>query len=427
MKRIVVSCAPAGTGRGSNLGMNTVDYAMHNIVQQSGLSDKVELYRPWPSYVPDKNGNFPEYFPRDIFPMKFNYSYAQVGGENKKDALIYWGDFQHGKDYHLQSSKRLESILSMQGIKETAENCLDLTRKYFLLQDNFEEKSLPFKIGIYGGTLFQNNIKDYLHKSYIENLKWLYNSAAFVKVRDVYSANMVNYLRDNYENNYLGVDAALLNKKEELLALPKLSPQEFESYQGAIGIYFGRSTKSFPTQSTVRFINELSMKMNTNIVNIPWGYFSSGLFSFSMGRFSEFLIRNYRTFKNVEFTPGDILEGMSQLQLIITDTYHVVINAIVLGIPAICIYEPSPLDLRNANMGYAQSWRDKRALFYLANNLSDYLVASTSITDKKYRALKVDHILSILQEQNHNIAAYQNLLKTAQLHREKIGSFLNSI
>lgn len=422
MRKVVIRCAAAGIGKGSNLGMNTVDYAIYNIIQNNEvLRDKVILSRPWPSYIKDSNGNYPEYQLRDDFPMEFWYDYMDKTQEHEKSGLVFWGDFQHGYDYHIQASKRLKHVSSLIGISKTQAECGDITRDYFLLRDHFQKRKLPYPVLMYGGTFFQNSLKDYFDDEYFSNLKWLYKNASFAKVRDPYSASIVNQITGNYEKNYLGVDAALLNTKEELLSLPQLNSPQLNIFEESIGVYFGRSTKGFPKKHALQLISEFSKEMATKIVNIPWAYFSSGLFSYSLDRKKGIFI-NRSPIKSIndEFTPGDILKGMSKLKLIITDTYHVALNGIALGIPVICIYEPFPSDTRNANMGYIESWRDKRTLFFLTNNLSDFLISSYSLKDKEFRSRKIKHIMNILEEPDQWKIAIQGIYEMAHKHRNEI-------
>ncbi|MGY8908673.1 MAG: hypothetical protein ACKVIG_02260, partial [Flavobacteriales bacterium] len=74
MKKIIISCAPAGTGRGSNLGMNTVDFAIENIVKKNNLEDYVSINRPWESYFLDANNKYPNHKARDFELTNTHYN-----------------------------------------------------------------------------------------------------------------------------------------------------------------------------------------------------------------------------------------------------------------------------------------------------------------------------------------------------------------
>lgn len=427
---IKISCAPAGVGTGSNLGMNTVDLAIENIVKENKLTDSVQINRPWSSYVNDKSGNYPPHMERDFLNENIRYSNLRLIEDNESpSAVFYWGDFQHGLDYQVQTAKRLKKIAGKYNLNTSTSQSewQNQARDYFLLHNYFKKDDLPFQVAMYGVTLFQNGLNDYLNEDYYENLKWLYNKAAFVKSRESYSANMISMLKNDYQNSYLGVDCALLNTKEELLSQPRINPLAFDNFQGNIGISFGRSSKRLSRVNLLRFINNLSKRLKKDTINIPWSYFSGGLLANNLGIFSRGL-RKYHNLKNVEFTAGDILNGMSKLSLIITDTYHVAINAIALNIPVICIYEPSPKSERNANMGYRYAWRDKRAILFTTNNMADFLICTEDLNSSEIRKEKIDNIVNLLGKNSRMLnIAYSNLQSIAKNDRKLIGKLLQDL
>ncbi len=426
MKKIIISCAPAGTGNGSNLGMNTVDFAIENIIKEYNLEEEVEVNRPWESYFVDKNGNYSNRKDRDFPLAKIHYNdFKLINEKSFPKAIFYWGDFQHGLDYQIQTAGRLKGVANKKGwrINLNEDELLQNVKDYFLLNKNFKNEELPFKVAMYGVTLFQNGLNDYLNKDYFENLKWLYKNAVFCKSRESYSANTISLLRDNYKDSFLGVDCALLNTKDELVSLPQLKPDEFKNFKGNIGVFFGRSTKRLSKLKLLKFVNKISYRLNKDVINVPWNYFSGGLLGDNLGFYSKG-IKNYHNLKGVEFMAGDILKGMSELSLIITDTYHVTINAITLNIPVVCIYEPSPLRKRDANMGYRYAWRDKRALLFQTNNLSDFLVSSEDLKSNEILNEKVDNITNLLKNKSLCSMAYTSLHKIARGDRKLIGELL---
>ena len=131
----------------------------------------------------------------------------------------------------------------------------------------------------------------------------------------------------------------------------------------------------FPFLSVVRFLNRLTKKLNTKAIKLPWSYFSgSGLFSSPFDKVFKYLGNNQQLDTNKLLFNGDIFRAMKNCSLIVTDTYHVAINAIALGVPVVMIPEFRPYEKRNANMGYVESWRDKRVLLFQTNNLNDLMV-----------------------------------------------------
>ncbi|MGY8911554.1 MAG: hypothetical protein ACKVIG_17075, partial [Flavobacteriales bacterium] len=190
-----------------------------------------------------------------------------------------------------------------------------------------------------------------------------------------------------------------------------------------IGVFFGRSTKSISKIKLLKFLNKISKKTGKDLVRLPWNYFSGGLLGDNLGVYTKGL-RNYHSLKGIEFTAGDIFKGMSNLSLIITDTYHVAINAIALNIPVVCLYEPSPQIKRDANMGHRYAWRDKRALLFQTNNMSDFLVSSEDLKREDIRNEKIDNIISLINNKELTNISYANLHNIAKNDRKTISELL---
>ena len=66
----------------------------------------------------------------------------------------------------------------------------------------------------------------------------------------------------------------------------------------------------------------------------PWTFFLKRLFTDSMDKYFNFF-RVKRVPIMILFVSGDILKGWQIVLFIVTDTYHVAINAIALGVACI--------------------------------------------------------------------------------------------
>jgi len=418
-----VSCAPAGVGNGSNLGMNTVDLAAHSIVSELNLEDQVTLCRPWPSYIKDKHGRYSDGYSLDAWPMKFDYSWPKLGGKQTFDSVVYWGDFQHGFDYVNQTAVRAKSVAAKQNIRITAEESEDNSIDYFLLTDEQRADS-SLDVAMFGGTLFQNRLSDYLDSSYTSKLFELYGKAKFVRMRDPYSSSKVAEMRGDYESSFLGVDAAFLNRPEELLALQQSGSEAMQQFEGSVGVFFGRSSRRFPWVSTARFILGMSKRLKTDVCWIDWGRHSGGLLSPILKLLRWLLPGMKQIGSEVEWTSGDVLESIKRSSVIITDTYHLAINAMILNIPCVCIFDPSPNSERDANMGYHVSWRDKRVLLYLTSELSDFLVSATDLKSKRWRTMRLDNIVNLISDIQVTRGMYANVNRAAMANRQAVSSYL---
>ena len=423
---VIVSCAPPGIGNGGNIGMNTVDLAIHAIAKERGLTDRVLLYRPWEPYFKDGDGHLPRGAELDQWPMRVRYEIEQLGPPGPLEAVLSWGDFQHGLDYQHRSAKRMQRVYRQRGQDKTIEECLERCFSYFLLDGRLAEPPTTH-LAMFGGTLFQNRVPDYLDERYHRLLSRLYRGAQFVRVRDPYSAGKVSELRDDYQSSYFGVDAAMLNHREDLLALDRSNTRELQDYQGAVGLFFGRSSKSFPLLGASKFVNSICRQMNKEPAWISWNRHTGGFIGSSYGRMKWFL-RSLRCIsEKIDITSGDVLSSIDSVSLVVTDTYHLAINAIVMGTPAVLVYEPSPDRMQDANMGFRQSWRDKRALFYLSYDLSDFLVASTDLSDRRFRHMRASNIVERLKDPMAMAGSHAGLLAVARDNRRAVGDYLTSL
>lgn len=423
MKKTVVSCAPAGVGRGSNLGMNTVDFAAYNIIKERNLQDRVLLCRPWASYWPENERELKRSIELDAWPMEFAYSLEGLAGGDF-DNVLYWGDFQHGKDFSVQSAKRMKQAFASQGRPMSEAKCYEICKRYFMLNEGLDKVS---NLGMFGGTLFQNGLNDYNDLQYTSQLERLYTKSNFVRVRDAYSASRARHIRNDFNTSYLSTDAALLNTRAELMSVSKTGAEILNSYNEQIGIFFGRYTKSFPFGAVCAFIRRLKKRMGKSTLWLPWNRFSAGLLGSSNLRLKLMLPSLADISKDADLSSGDILDMLGRVSLIITDTYHVAINAVALGTPCVMVYEPSPSEARNANMGFHVASRDKRALLYMTNDLVDFLLPTTDLTSKKWMTARADHIVNLLSDKELIKDAYSGLQDLAAVGRKEVGDYLERV
>ena len=392
-KRILFNCAPSGIGNGANFGMQTVDYAAHNLMSRLGLSkEQAIITHPWRHLQRDVCSNrASEEF--DKWPMVYQETWGDLS-PRKDDLVLVWGDFQLGLDYQVQSARRFQSISRKRGVGVTDGEAIDWAYRAFLLEDILADNNV--NVATYGTTLFQNGMCDWTDSRYVNAVSNVLSRSIFSKFRDPYSAWVADRLTGHLGENHWGIDAAFLNSPSELLDLPTLqSPAHRHS--STVGVYFGRSTANLKISKVSLFVRQLARIISADCMWIPWDHFSGG------NLFGGFL-RQFRRYcsgiKEIAepFMSGDILHSLSSCRIVVTDTYHVAVNCMCLGTPVVCIYEPTPRELRNANMGYRESWRDKRALLYLSTNQADMLVPSGDLNCRRMRLRKVEHIASLIRD-----------------------------
>ena len=104
--KIIVKCAPSGMGKGANLGMLTVDYAIFNILKEYNLKNNIEVRSLWSPYDESPLGQ--RLKANDSFGLNMQYGLTHNEDLREGDTLFYWGDFQWGYDFQIQSAKRIQ-------------------------------------------------------------------------------------------------------------------------------------------------------------------------------------------------------------------------------------------------------------------------------------------------------------------------------
>src|SRR5258706_14558113 len=94
------------------------------------------------------------------------------------------------------------------------------------------------------------------------------------------------------------------------------------------------------------------------------------------------------------------LNALTRYKAIITDTYHVCVNAWNLGIPAICLVENEFSKYRNVNVGDPYAARDKRQVFMGMYDGLDFLVPGNELNDREQREARILHLISYINSQS---------------------------
>ncbi|MBV8201510.1 MAG: hypothetical protein JOZ15_12885, partial [Acidobacteria bacterium] len=77
---------------------------------------------------------------------------------------------------------------------------------------------------------------------------------------------------------------------------------------------------------------------------------------------------------------GDLLGRCGSYAFVLSDTYHVCVNAWRAGVPALCIgtAAPNPQGF-DVSAGWFGAWRDKRYAFYAMHDAMEYYVFSEEL------------------------------------------------
>jgi hypothetical protein len=297
--------------------------------------------------------------------------------------ILYWGDFLHMYQYHQNVARYLYNLQYFR----TFEDAINRVYSVLLLKDQ-QREVLSTKI-TFGSTLLFNSMSDetdpeygFLLKKFLE-----YGNSWF---RDVFSAIKASHITGDYFNSFLGIDCATLVTSSMIV------PGQSNPYKKkSIGIFIGRTADHF--KEVLQFAEDFSKSCGIPLKWISWG--DTKAFP-TLKNFETESLNSH--LDGIDFTGiRDPLQALAQLlefDLIISDTYHICVNAWNLNIPAICFAGDDQYKLRNVNSGNFFSRLDKRFVFYGMYGALDFLVPYHELMSNEFRDLRLHHLLKILDK-----------------------------
>jgi polysaccharide pyruvyl transferase len=399
----------------ANPGMASVDVALFALFRRHGIPADlrfVRLYTPgeWRSDYP-----FARQEPQDRREL-LPFEYQPLRGEREalyeSSAILFWGDFLHSYDYLQQVALTLTKI----GASPNQAEALKDVFHYFYLDeapDDVLGRSLAF-----GGTLIFNRERDYQQPAYGYQLKRFVHRAHRVWMRDVYSALRVTTLLGS-QTFSLGVDCALLLRQEDLYLLPKTLWSPGEDPAEMAGIFFGRT--QFAPRRLARFARDLCRSLGACAQWLPWfgSTFQPNHLPETMAAFPELQVDESPESPST----GDLLTQLARYRFVVTDTYHVCLNAWRAGVPAICVGDASPsLHKYDVSDGWSCAWRDKRYVFYAMLDAMEFYVFREELRNSvaySNRLLYTTHLLedrAVVEAISRNVRARSDVAE-----RELVG------
>lgn len=397
-KKISVICAAVHK---TNPGMLSVDAAFYFFAQKYLPDVEIEFLKICDDSQPQLNDSSQDFG----LPFKYGILRGNLDELYKSDAIIFWGDFFHMAHYRKDEIRRQLKL----GNVKTIDEGLQLVDRYFFLTDAPED--VRRKVIIFGENLLFNQAGDYTSVTYETQLKNLLSTVAYAKMRDVFSALAVQHITGNYDRSYLGTDCAMLLDMKNLDELFRNNPSSQKTEENTIGVFFHRNMSVLSKQ--LKFAKKLSKVTGQKAQWLPWRHNrridSAKRWSFPMLEFSH-----------IDATPslGDILDMVSGCSFVISDTYHLCVNAWNMGIPAVCIGMESSSREVDVSCGAMQAWRDKRRTFYSMFEALKFYVNVCELQDSTLRNTRIAQLAKSLRNRNE-IDFICGLMRNHTAHAEK--------
>lgn len=359
-RSISVICAPPN---GRNTGMASVDMAFADVMGDDPNID-VTYWRLWDSSqwkapVGLPKGDVPRSFADPDTGLTYRLLRGHLDEALAADAVVFWGDFLHMAVYVEQTADVLHRRMGV--VPDAVAGWSEAAEAYLLHgREDVLRRTLS-----YGTTLAMNTPHDYLGQ-YGECLRRFHAGIQSIWHRDPYSAQTARLARAGQETCQ-GMDAAFL------LDAGKGRPRD-----SIASVFFGRS--NLRPEVVAHFSRQLTKRLGVRPRMLPWGEAPAFWPMTERRRFRlawpEFepqpgrdgLATKWETYRTLGQRPevapkvpgpSELFRRISESSVVITDTYHLAVNAWRLGTPAVLVVD-GPSRTWDVNAGTPQSRRDKR-------------------------------------------------------------------
>lgn len=353
-----------------NAGMVTVDLAFESIRRSLGPdvgSDWFTLHlpsvRPLRSYLSEAD------LPFELRRLED----PRTSPDDDGGVRVIWGDFLQTRHYIEQDAT---IKLLRYGRASSRAEARDLLHRLLLLRD-VPAETLRRTV-LYGGTLLHNTQSDYLDSRYAKAFARLVAECHSIWLRDPVSVAKAGHFRSADRPPQFGADAALLLDDAEVTGLERSGWADGLGGGAVAGIFVGERTQSPPWLS--RFCEEIAARTDVRLEWLPWSEASP----------PPQLPVDVRP---DPATLGDLLAALPQYRFIVSDTYHLCVNAWRVGTPAVCIAAPQPGPSPDGLLSL-NDW--KKHVFYAAYEAMDLYLA-TSLDPDEVGKQHVERIAGLLE------------------------------
>ncbi|WP_055717248.1 hypothetical protein [Streptomyces torulosus] len=369
MARVAVITAPNIGYR--NTGMVTVDLAFESLRRR--MATQVDA--TWYTLHPPETVALRECARGTEFPFRFRPLAEHLDELRDHDAVVFWGDFLHTRHYLAQdATNRLMDF----GMAEDRDAARQLLNRTLLLADQPDE--LLSRTLSYGGTILHNTQSDYEDKEYGPLFSRLVTRSHRIWTREPLSAAKVARFRGDRATEHFGSDAALLSRPGDLDHLPATAWSQDLPEGGAIGVFLGARTE-IPAWLP-EFCASLADRLGAPLEWLPW-------FDRDVPARAAHIAR-----RPGDHTLGDLLHVLPRYRLVVTDTYHLAVNAWGAGTPVLCVGAPEPVPTTHDD--YLTLSDVKKHVFHMAYDAADFYLTTLPDTREGHER-RLDRLVHLVE------------------------------
>jgi len=404
MKKIAIVCAPPHSE--FNPGMHSVDLGAYSFFQRHPFSEEIELnfyllHEPEPRL---------KKFIDHQLPFTYTLFFNQLDALYQNDLIVYWGDFFHNAPFNRGLSRRLVRY----GLAQNENEALDTIQKHFFLSEAPIE--VLQKTVVFGSNYFINGTKDMLNDTFNHNSIRFFTHIKRVWNRDVLSALRMSHIKKDYTTNFLGIDCCFLFENG-IKTVDKESKGRIKSlFSGKkkpkAGVFLGRMHEVLP--QLIPFVTALKQGLNSDMEWIPW-----------LWQNEEFYASMHKNLPDVVILPEyknlmELFELLKTYDFIVTDTYHLCLNAWKMGIPAICI--------GSGNSLLDSTLTDKKKeLFFDMYEAQDFYVFLDEIKDSESRIKRINLLAEFISNKEITGKITENIHHHKAIIEEQLHELVASV
>lgn len=241
-----------------------------------------------------------------------------IDSVRQADLIVFWGDFLHSKPYW---EADLVRWLIKESVCADRAAAIDVIYRAFMLEDASDD--ILRKVVVFGSTIITVGAAELRDSRYNSALRRLISLAGGVHFRDALSQMKASPLRG--DGTVLGSDCALQLTRDDFIRYGLVD--SFPEKPGEkMGVFIGRAKWIAQPLALARVV---AAQTGRKAQWIPW--VDSSPRQLPLARMFGFPARRLPPL------PRELLASLLECRFVLTDTYHLCVNAWNLGIPAVCV------------------------------------------------------------------------------------------
>ena len=313
------------------------------------------------------------------------------------ERVLFWGDWLQTTRFH-ESIVRgfpngFDPATTASGVTATEQ-----VRRHLILSGQPDD--VLQRVGIVGSTTALNSAQDFLDDAYQHDLERLFGQAAFVLMRDPISVVHAQAIRTATGDACQGFDCAFLLDAPALIG--DAEPPTSRPY---VATYFGRNLATLGHEA---FAQALAGAAGAEVMALPWLKGRANRPGQPRRTFQRAWHKLLRVGPKHASGPGytpldELLAAVRGARFVVTDTYHLAVNAWNLGVPAVMVADVCEDKPFSVNSGARFAWRDKRYELYSEIEALHLFVRTSELAEPRHRRAHLEHLGDLLTSRGRTV------------------------